>query len=118
MKIKREERYDVDFPVFLTLQTGNVSRRISARCIGLSGSGATMETFDRLEKGAAVLVMSAEFGRMGLASVRYCRRDTIRFKVGLSFGAGLRLSDPSRREMLEKVVRGPASDPQGPVLPK
>ena len=118
MRIKREERYAVDFPVFLTLQTGNVSRRIHARCIGLSASGATMETFDRLEKGSAVLVQSAEFGRMGLAAVRYCTRATMKYTVGLSFGAGLRLSDPGRREMLEKVVRKPASDPQGPILPE
>jgi hypothetical protein len=118
MKIKREERYEVDFPVFLTVQTGNVSRRISARCLGLSGSGATMEAFDRLEKGTTVLVQSAEFGRMGLATVRHCTRATMKYKLGLSFGTGLRLSEPSRREMLEKVVRKPAADAQSPIPPE
>lgn len=71
-----------------------------------------METYDHLEKGSAVLVQSAEFGRMGLASVRYCSRIAVKFKIGLSFGTGLRLSDPSRREILEKVVRKPASNPE------
>ncbi len=118
MKIKREERYHVDFPVFLTIQTGNISRRIQARCIGLSGSGATMEAFDRLEKGAAVLVQSSEFGRMGLASVRYCSRLAMKYTIGLSFGGGLRLSDPGRREMLEKIRMKPDSGAQGPVLPQ
>jgi hypothetical protein len=118
MKIKREERYQVDFPVFLTLQAGSVSRRINARCIGLSRSGAMLETLDRLEKGAMVLVMSEQFGRMGLASVRYCTRTAIKYRIGLNFGTGLLLNDPSRREMLEKVLRRPASDAQGPVLPQ
>ena len=117
--ITRAQRYAVDFPVFLTVQVGNVSRRIQARCTSLSGSGATVETDDRLDKGATVLVMSSEFGRMGLASVRYCNRTSMKFRIGLNFGGSLRLSDPSRREMLEKVIRKrPASDAQGPVLPQ
>ena len=79
-----------------------------------------MESFDRIEKGLEVLVMSSEFGRMGLASVRYCSRVSMKFRIGLRFGGSLRLSDPSRREMLEEVMKKPGRDsgPQGPVLPE
>lgn len=108
MKIPREERYAVDFPVFLTVQAGGVSRRLDARCIGLSGSGATVETLDRLEKGTMVLVTSSHFGRMGFASVRYCTRTSMKYTMGLSFGASLRLSDPQRRVLLEKLLRPPS----------
>src|SRR5665213_1609393 len=101
-----EERYRVSFQVFPGWQdpaTGGV-RRISARCTDLSASGARVETTDRFSPQSLVLVSSEQFGRMGNATVRYCRREGMRFAVGLQFTSVFGLSDPARRSILEKVL--------------
>jgi hypothetical protein len=57
-----------------------------------------------LDVGAAVLVDSSEFGRMGHATVKYCQRDQMRYLIGLRFGAAFGLSDPARQEILKRVL--------------
>jgi hypothetical protein len=54
----REQRYQVDFPVFLSWQANDVIHRVTARCVNLSPSGAKLETKDRLESRTMVLVHS------------------------------------------------------------
>jgi hypothetical protein len=100
----REERYEVDFTVFLSWQANDAVHRVTARCVNLSPSGAKLETRDRLEVRASVLVHSEHFGRMGLASIRYCVRKGMKYEVGLEFGATFGLSDPVRRKILDSVL--------------
>jgi len=100
----RETRYEVDFPVFLSWQRGSSLHRVTARCVNLSPTGAKLETKDPLELRACGLMHSSEFGRMGMASVRYCRRNLMKYEVGLQFGATFALGDPVRRQMLERVL--------------
>lgn len=106
MPERPEERYSVDFVVFLSRQekTG-ASRRGSARCVDLSASGAKLETQDRLEPRSNVLVNSEQFGRMGNASIRYCRREGMKYSVGLEFSSAFGLSDPMRQKILSGVLR-------------
>jgi len=100
-----EERYDVDFQVFLSWQTANgVIHRVSGRCVDLSPSGAKLETIDQLEVRTGVLVHSEQFGRMGLASVRYCVRVGMKYEVGLQFTNAFLLSDPVRKKILDGVL--------------
>ena len=101
-----EERYKVDFQVFLTWsdQKGGV-RRASARCTDLSASGARLETLSNFNAQSIVLVTSQQFGRMGNATVRYCRREGMKYTVGLQFTAAFGLGDPVRRSILEKVLQ-------------
>lgn len=126
---EREERYEVDFPVFLSWQAGREVRRIAARCLNLSATGALLETRDRLEAGTTVLVLSEHFGRMGMACVRHCTRNLLKYEVGLRFGSVFALSDQARRRILDGVIRtrqevieaaeaAEASDAQYTVLPK
>lgn len=100
----REERYDVDFQVFLSWQAKNDIHRVTARCVNLSSSGARLETRDRLELHTNVLVHSEQFGRMGMASIRYCARKNMVYEVGLQFSVTFGLSDPVRKKILDGVV--------------
>jgi PilZ domain len=114
-----EDRHSVDFPVFLSWQAANgMIQRVSGRCLDLSASGARVETRDRMEQRAHVLMHSEAFGRMGTATVRYCRREGMKYIIGLQFGAVFGLSDPVRRKTLERVLREkiPTEAPPGHEL--
>lgn len=103
---RAQERFSVDFPVYLNWQdkTG-VLRRTSAVCSDLSESGMRLLTMDRLERMTTVVVGSELLGRMGHATIQYCTRFRMKNKVGLQFSAPFCLSDPARRRILEQVTR-------------
>ena len=63
-----------------------------------------METRDKLEVRENMLVHSEKFGRMGLASIRYCVRLGMKYSLGMQFTATFRLSDPVRKKILDGVV--------------
>jgi hypothetical protein len=105
--IRPEDRYDVDFQVFLSWQAPNgLIHRVTGRCVDLSPSGAKIETIDHLDVRSGVLVHSEQFGRMGLASVRYCARMGMKYEVGLQFTNAFLLSDPVRKKILQSVLAG------------
>jgi hypothetical protein len=111
MATRPEERFSVDFTVFLSFQgAGGAIQRVTARCVNLSSSGAKLETKDRLAVRDNVLVQSEKFGRMGLASIRYCVRTGMKYEVGVEFAAALRLSDPARKKILDSVTLPGPSD--------
>ena len=102
---RRVGRHKVDFPVFLSFQDkGGAIQRVTARCVDLSPSGAMLETRDKLAVRENVLVHSEQFGRMGLASIRYCVRLGMKYSVGMQFAATFRLSDPVRKKILDGLV--------------
>jgi hypothetical protein len=101
----REERYKVSFSVSLMWQEkpGGL-RRLAGRCVDLSSEGISVEVKDRVSPGGAVQVESREFGRMGHAIVKFCRRDQMRYLIGLRFSAPFGVSDPARRKILGRVM--------------
>jgi hypothetical protein len=102
-----EDRYTVDFPVFLSFEAADgTGQRVSGRCVDLSSSGAKLVTIDKLTIRSNILVHSEHFGRMGLASIRYCVRQGMKYEVGLQFSAPFGLSDPVRKKVLSRVLRG------------
>lgn len=106
MAARPEDRYQVDFHVFLSWQAKNGGiHRVPGRCVDLSSSGAKLETRDRLEVRASILVHSEQFGRMGTASIRYCVRKGMKYEVGLQFSSAVVLSDPVRKKILDRVLR-------------
>lgn len=111
MRPRSEDRYRVDFQVFLTWQTNGVMRRVVGRCVDLSPSGAKLETKDKLEARSTVLVHSEQFGRMGFANIRHCNRHGMKYNVGLEFSIAFGMSSPSRRQALDQVRR-PVPAPQ------
>lgn len=107
-----EERFSVDFQVMLSWQEKNGQVRGSgARCVDLSASGLGIETRDAFPAHSIVLVRSEQFGRMGHATIRYCRREGMKYSVGLLFSTAFGLGDPVRRKILEKVLRPNSPDP-------
>ena len=114
----RAERFKVEFPVFLAWQDRQgVPRRLTGKCVDLSAAGAQVETKDQLPSQTMVLVTSECFGRMGHATVRYCRRDGMKYRVGIHFTSLMQLSDPMRRSILETVIRKSDPPPQKPPAP-
>ena len=109
MRPRPEDRYPVDFQVFLAWQKNGVTQTVPCRCVDLSPSGARLETRDKLEPRASVLVYSARFGRMGLASIRHCTRHGMKYDVGLEFNTAFGMSSPVRRKALERVRRTEAA---------
>jgi hypothetical protein len=105
MRARSEERYPVDFQVFLTWQRNGVTQRVVGRCVEISPSGARLETRDKLEPRSTVLAHSEQFGRMGLASIRHCTRLGMKYDVGLQFNTAFGMSSPVRRIALEQVRR-------------
>ena len=102
-----EERFRVDFTVFLNWQDkSGMLRRISARCTDLSESGVMVETMDRLEPMTVVVIGSELLGRLGHASVRYCQRVKMKNRVGLKFSTPFCLGDPARRRVVVTIAHG------------
>lgn len=99
-----EKPYSVNFAVSLMWEEkSGALRRVGGRCLNLSPEGMRIETRDRLGTGTAVLVLSP-FGRMGYATVRYCRLEAMKCMIGLSFSRAYALEEPARRRILEKVL--------------
>ncbi len=101
-----EVRYRVNLKVYLTWQdaTGTV-RRCPAKCVDLSASGARLETIDPMAKHLQVIMSSENFTRMGHATVRYCAREGMKYRVGLQFTSLLTLSDAMRQEAVERAAK-------------
>ena len=94
-----EPRYQVDFQLRIALhdRTGAM-RQVAGRCTDLSASGLQIEMRDPVEVRSTVTLSSEQFGRMGHASVRYCRRISMKYVVGLHFSVQFKLADPARGE--------------------
>jgi hypothetical protein len=123
MSPSAEPWFDVDFAVQLSWQSGQKVQRMRGRCVALSASAVKLETHDPLGQATTILVHSRDFGRMGLATVRHCGRNALKYEVELRFGAALHLDDPARRRILDGLIRKPfasetASPPQRAILAK
>lgn len=102
---RTNERFLVDLPVFLSWQDSTgLLRRTSARCTDLSESGASVVTVERLEPKTIVAIGSELLGRLGQASVQYCRRVKMKNRIGLRFSAPFRLGDPARQRVLRQFT--------------
>jgi len=68
---------------WLTLSVNH--RRIPARAIDLSGSGATVSSLFPVAVGSNVQIRSRISLLAGSAQVRYCRRRGLVYRIGLEF---------------------------------
>jgi len=64
-------------------------RKLPARAIGMSGSGATVESLFPVAVGATVQVRSGVPLLAGTAHVRYCERRRLVYRIGLEFNSPL-----------------------------
>jgi hypothetical protein len=86
--------------VFWTDPRG-LPKTLSARCLDLSAEGARLETDVPLPARANIALLSARYGTLGTASVRYCTRDGLKYSVGVEFTSPLSLASPGRKRCLE-----------------
>jgi len=100
-----ETRFRVSLKVYLTWQDAQGAiRRCPGRCVDLSSSGACVETIDLLKVHSDVIVYSEKFARMGHATVRYCTRELMKYRVGLQFSTAFALGDAMRQEAMERAA--------------
>lgn len=60
-------------------------RKIPARAIDMSGTGATVESLFPVAAGAKVQVRSRVSLLAGAAHVRYCKRGRLIYRIGIEF---------------------------------
>lgn len=65
------------------------TRRRRVRVLNMSGDGASIKCFTRLDPGLEVYVRMPELGLMGSARVRHCDPLLFAYHIGLQFGAPL-----------------------------
>jgi hypothetical protein len=105
-----EPRFRVSMKVYLTWQDAQGAiRRCPAKCIDLSTSGACVETIDTLKPHSDVIVYSENFARMGHATVRYCSREVMKYRIGLQFSTALALGDAIRQQAVLRAA-GPGQN--------
>jgi hypothetical protein len=76
-------------------------KSLPAQCLDLSAEGARLETDVPVPARASVALLSAQYGSLGNASVRYCTRDGLKYSVGVEFTTPLSLAGPGRKRCLD-----------------
>ena len=76
-------------------------KSLPAQCLDLSAEGARLETDVPVPARASIALLSARYGALGNASVRYCTRDGLKYSVGVEFTTPLSLAGPGRKRCLD-----------------
>jgi hypothetical protein len=78
-----------------------LAKSLPAQCLDLSAEGARLETDVPVPARASIALLSARYGALGNASVRYCTRDGLKYSVGVEFTTPLSLAGPGRKRCLD-----------------
>ncbi|MGA2134121.1 MAG: PilZ domain-containing protein [Bryobacteraceae bacterium] len=97
---RREERYPITCPVLLSWQRAN-GETVTARgtCREVSLHGARVECSEAVLARSSVYLNAPSHGLMGNATVRYCRRQGLKFAIGLEFTWAAALAEEGRKRM-------------------
>lgn len=98
---RREERYPLKCAVQISWQraTGE-SCTTRATCLEVSLHGARVECTEPLVARSSVYISAMTYGLMGNATVRYCRRQGMKYVIGLEFTWAAALAEEGRKQML------------------
>ncbi|MGA3043663.1 MAG: hypothetical protein ABSF54_23050 [Bryobacteraceae bacterium] len=72
-----------------------------ATCREVSLHGARIESSEPLVARSGVYLSAPSFGLMGNATVRYCRRQGMKYTIGLEFTFAAALAEEGRKRMSE-----------------
>jgi len=98
---RREERYPMTCALQISWQRPNgESCTVRATCREVSPHGARVECTEPLIARSSVYLSAPSFGLMGNATVRYCRRQGMKYAVGLEFTWAATLAEEGRRRAL------------------
>ena len=70
--------------------------------VDLSLQGASIESADPIEPQTMVYLQASGCGAIGNASIRYCRRAGLKYRMGLLFSAPAKWADFARLEYLDR----------------
>jgi len=100
---RREKRYPLTCAVQISWQLANgESCTTRATCREVSLHGARVECGEPLMARSSVYLSAPSYGRMGDATVRYCRRQGMKFAIGLEFTSAVALAEEGRKRILPK----------------
>jgi len=88
-------RFDCDLRVSWQISTGE-TKFAKASCVDLSVAGAGIECDQAIEPRSVIHLRAADFGLLGDASVRYCSRIGLKYRMGLMFSTAFRLAGAAR----------------------
>jgi hypothetical protein len=71
-----------------------VAHVVRGTCLNISETGMRIEAPDPMKPREYVTFRVDELQFKGWASVRYCRRDGMRYRIGLEFSGGLQYDPP------------------------
>jgi hypothetical protein len=107
-KLRRHERRKFEGVVRLTWKDSHgLPKSLQAQCLDLSAEGARLETELPVPARASIAVLSARYGTLGNASVRYCTRSGAKYSVGVEFTTPLSLAAPGRKRCLDDAPLEP-----------
>lgn len=95
---RRGERYPITCAVQISWQRANgESCTTRATCREVSLHGARVECSEALMARSSVYLNAPSHGLMGNATVRYCRRQGMKFVIGLEFTWAAALAEEGRK---------------------
>jgi hypothetical protein len=98
---RREERFPLTCVLQISWQrAGGESCSTRATCKEVSLHGARVECSEALVARSSVYLSAPSYGLMGNATVRYCRRQGMKFAVGLEFTWAAALAEEGRKRVL------------------
>jgi hypothetical protein len=98
---RREERQPLTCPVQISWQRANGETCTTrATCREVSLQGARVECSEPLIARSSVYLRAPSYGLMGNATVRYCRRQGMRFVIGLEFTWAAALAEEGRKRIM------------------
>jgi PilZ domain len=98
---RREERFPLTCVLQISWQRANGETCTTrATCSEVSLHGARVECSESLVARSSVYLSAPSYGLMGNATVRYCRRQGMKYAVGLEFTWAAALAEEGRKRVL------------------
>jgi len=103
-KARRAERFPLTCPVQVSWQLpSGETRAVRANCLDVSANGACIECSVPFVSRSNLYLQAPSYGLMGNASVRYCRRQGAKYRVGLEFTWAAALAEKGRISALRST---------------
>jgi hypothetical protein len=100
---RREERYPLTCALQISWQSAaGDTLTTRATCREVSMHGARIECPEPLVARSSVYLSAPSFGLMGNATVRYCRRQGMKYAIGLEFTFAAALAEEGRKRILSE----------------
>lgn len=100
---RAHERRPFQCDAQVSWQTRSGERKFArVRFVDLSLPGAGIESTEPIEPQTMVYLQASGYGAIGNASVRYCVRAGLKYRIGLLFSAPAKWADFARQKYLDQ----------------